>query len=119
LLFRKAGIIEKYGSGIQRITNAFSSYGLQEPVFEEFQNGFRVTVFNNSNYNTNGINEGLNSMLTAIIQNPGIQAKQLSDIFEARPLKTIERQIKSLTDKGYIERKGSKKTGGYYVLENN
>ena len=41
-----------------------------------------------------GLNEGLNSMLTAIIHNPGIQAKQLSDILGARPLKTIERQIK-------------------------
>ena len=89
-----------------------------KPVFEEFQNGFRVTVFNNSNNNTNGINEGLNSILTAIIQNPGIQAKQLSDILEARPLKTIERQIKSLTDKGHIERKGSKKTGGYWPVKN-
>jgi ATP-dependent DNA helicase RecG len=57
-------------------------------------------------------------MLTAIIQNPGKQAKQLSDILEARPLKTIERQIKSLTDKGYIERKGSKKTGGYWPVKN-
>lgn len=47
-------------------------------------------------------------MLTAIIHNPGIQAKQLSDILGARPLKTIERQIKSLTDKGHIERKGRK-----------
>ena len=114
-VFREAGIIEKYGSGIQRITKAFISYGLEEPVFEEFQNGFRVTVFNNTNTNINdasvneGLNEGLNSMLTAIIQNPAIQAKQLSNILEDRPLKTIERQIKSLTDKGYIERKGSKK----------
>ena len=118
-VFREAGIIEKYGSGIQRITNAFISYGLQEPVFEEFQNGFRVTVFNNTNTNINdaSVNEGLNSMLTAIIQNPAVQAKQLSNILEDRPLKTIERQIKSLTDKGYIERKGSKKTGGYYVVK--
>ena len=45
-VFRKAGIIEKYGSGIQRITKAFISYGLEEPVFQEFQNGFLVTVFN-------------------------------------------------------------------------
>ena len=48
-VFREAGIIEKYGSGIQRITNAFISYGLQEPVFQEFQNGFRVTIFNKTN----------------------------------------------------------------------
>lgn len=51
-LFREAGVIEKYGSGIQRITNAFVNYGLQEPVFEEFQNGFGVTVLNNAHVNT-------------------------------------------------------------------
>ena len=68
--------------------------------------------------NTEVVNEGLNSMLTAIIQNPGIQAKQLSNIFEDSHLKTIERQIKSLTDRGYIERKGSKKTDGYWLVKN-
>jgi predicted transcriptional regulator len=41
----------------------------------------------------------------------------MSNISEDRLLKTIERQIKGLTDKGYIERKGSKKTGGYYVVK--
>jgi ATP-dependent DNA helicase RecG len=35
-LFREAGIIEKYGSGIKRITNAFVNYGLTAPTFEAF-----------------------------------------------------------------------------------
>jgi ATP-dependent DNA helicase RecG len=45
-VFREAGMIEKYGSGIQRIKSAFVHHGLQVPIFEEFQKGFRVTVFN-------------------------------------------------------------------------
>jgi hypothetical protein len=33
------------------MTITFISYGLQEPAYEEFQNGFRVTVFNKTNKN--------------------------------------------------------------------
>ena len=34
-----------------------------------------------------------------------------------RPIKTIERQVKTLIEKKLIERRGSKKTGGYYCLK--
>ena len=37
-------MIEKYGSGIKRIQQQFIAYGLQPPVFENFQHGFRVVV---------------------------------------------------------------------------
>ncbi|MCF0054194.1 RNA-binding domain-containing protein [Dyadobacter sp. CY356] len=43
-IFKESGVIEKYGSGIKRIQNAFLSYGLEAPVFENFQHGFRVIV---------------------------------------------------------------------------
>lgn len=36
-------MIERYGSGIGRIKRACEQYGLPEPVFEESQQGFRVT----------------------------------------------------------------------------
>ncbi len=51
-----------------------------------------------------------------IIQKPGIQAKQIAIELANRPLKTIERQVKDLKERGYIERKGSRKTGGYYSI---
>ena len=44
-LFKEAGIIEQYGSGIQRIIESFRAYGLAMPVFENFQHGFRVIVY--------------------------------------------------------------------------
>ncbi len=55
-----------------------------------------------------GLNEGLKSLLAVIEKNPGIQAIQISDILD-RPIKTIERQIKNLSEKSLIERRGSKK----------
>ena len=44
-MFKEAGLIEKYGTGIQRVLNAFKSLGLPEPHFEEISGGFRVTVY--------------------------------------------------------------------------
>ena len=43
--FKAAGLIEKYGSGIRRILNAFKTYGLPAPRFEETSGGFMVTVY--------------------------------------------------------------------------
>ena len=62
-----------------------------------------------------GLNEGLKFLLRIIQENPGIQAKNLSPHLEDRPIKTIERQIKILVDKKLIERRGSRKTGGYFI----
>lgn len=47
-MFKEAGIIERYGSGITRIGAICEAYGGVIPKFEEFQHGFRVTLFKNS-----------------------------------------------------------------------
>ncbi|MFZ2634098.1 MAG: ATP-binding protein [Desulfosalsimonadaceae bacterium] len=44
-MFKEAGLIEKYGTGIRRVLTGFQNYGLPSPRFEEFSGGFRVTVF--------------------------------------------------------------------------
>lgn len=38
-------IIEAWGTGIPRIINRCKEYGLREPIFEEFGDGFRVAMF--------------------------------------------------------------------------
>ena len=83
--------------------------------FEAKMGGILVTVYRNDEL-SEGLNEGLSLLLNAIINNPGIQAKDLSALLEKRPIKTIDRQIAELTKRKLIERKGSKKTGGYYAL---
>ncbi|HKZ56819.1 MAG TPA: ATP-binding protein, partial [Thermodesulfovibrionales bacterium] len=44
-VFKAAGLIERYGSGINRILNAFKDYGLPPPEFKEMTPGFMVTVY--------------------------------------------------------------------------
>ncbi len=48
-----------------------------------------------------------------ISKNSGLSAVQVSQNLGV-PLRTVQRQIKELKDKNYIEYKG-KKTGGYYA----
>lgn len=43
-VFRELGLIEQWGSGIQRMTSACRAAGLDEPVFEEIGTHFRVTL---------------------------------------------------------------------------
>jgi len=43
-VFHELGLIEQWGSGIQRMIGACEQAGLREPVFEEIGGGFRVTI---------------------------------------------------------------------------
>lgn len=43
--FHYMHIIEAWGTGIPRIINRCKEYGLPDPIFEEFGNGFKVTMF--------------------------------------------------------------------------
>jgi predicted transcriptional regulator len=45
----------------------------------------------------------------------GLKAKDISQKLNNRPIKTIERQMNQLIKFGLVERKGSRKTGGYYL----
>jgi ATP-dependent DNA helicase RecG len=64
-----------------------------------------------------GLNEGLKTVLALIQQQPGIQAKDIAEQLN-RPIKTVERQLKALSDQHYIQRIGSRKTGGYHTIPN-
>ena len=43
--FHYMHIVEAWGTGIPRIINRCKEYGLPDPVFEEFGDGFKVTIF--------------------------------------------------------------------------
>lgn len=64
-----------------------------------------------------GLNGGLKSLLEIIRNNPGIKAKDATKLLGNRSISTVEKQIKELSNMGLIERRGSKKIGGYYVIE--
>jgi len=121
--------VEKWGTGIETMNALIKNAGLPEPVYEEIGSSFVVTfkkgVARKGGPSSGGLNEGLNeglseglkSLLDAVRGQPGIQAKDLVSILKGRPLKTIERQVKVLITRKLIERRGSRKTGGYHAIE--
>lgn len=113
------GYVERWGSGIQTMSRLMKEADLPEPVYEEIGSNF-VVIFNKASTikkTDEGSSEGLKSLYTAIMNNPGIQAKDLVSALDNRPLKTIERQIKKLTELDLIEHRGSRKTGGYWGIK--
>ena len=128
-LFREAGIIEKYGSGIKRITNAFIDYGLTVPVFEDFQNGFRVTVFDGSVLNKDNVTEDVTDKVTDKVTDNQMKILQLIQKNErittnelAIRLNISQRKIKvniaKLKEKELLLRVGSSKSG-YWKINTN
>lgn len=107
--FYLTGDIEKYGTGFKRIKAWLNEYPGISLNIEELSGFIRVTIGLLLN---EGLNEGLKSLFDIIKVNPGVQAKDIPQLLEGRPLKTIERQISELIKLRKIERRGSKKTGG-------
>jgi ATP-dependent DNA helicase RecG len=60
------------------------------------------------------LNEKQNRVLDFIAATPGVQTQIVIDQL-AIPRDTLNKILKVLTDRELIERRGSKKTGGYYV----
>ena len=116
--FIQLGRFDELGSGVLNVNRLMKEYaGEAAPQFIEgtvFKMFLPVPKIDGDGLNE-GINEGLKSVLKAIQNNPGIQANKISALLNNRPIKTIEKQIKALVEKGLIERKGSKKTGGYFI----
>jgi predicted HTH transcriptional regulator len=123
--FMQLGRVDELGSGVLNVTQFIKEYSdrstpefIEGPVFkmniplpqaksEILDEGLDEGL-------NKGLNEGLKSLIAAIASNPGIQAKALSILLNYRPIKTLERQIQNLNELGLIERRGSRKTGGYY-----
>ena len=119
-------LMEKRGSGLKRIcyeTKALESYKEdRKPVFKSSPSQF-MTIIYSMQYERGELNETLNETLSEILKetlnlirnNPGIRRIDLLDRTGLAPA-TISRHISVLIKKNLIERRGSKKTGGYYPL---
>ena len=125
--FKEVGLIERYGSGIMRIQKICHEYGVKEPFFEEWMQGFRVVLFKEEiskikndlqNDLQNDLEEILSErekiILEEIKQNPKITQNELSQIIGISP-KNIRIYIKKLKDKGFLKRIGADK-GGYWSI---
>jgi len=119
-IFKEAGEIEKYGSGIQRIINSFDNSNLKTPLFENFQHGFRVVVFSDLTEKVGEkvggkLTNNQQSILNMMHSSPYISANELSVKIGISSRK-IEENIKKLKEAGIIKRVGAAKGGHWEII---
>ena len=140
-IFSQMGLVEAWGSGIKRIFNAAEEYGLLKPIFQEFDNMFRVELFRNNSMamaekkfgeDSEKVRrkDGEDSEKTQIYELTDTQKriveflrsdKQLSAKKIAEQLglgsRSIEKNIKKLKTLGFLIRHGSPKNGYWEVTD--
>lgn len=120
-LLDKLGLIENYGTGIARTLNAYKGTG-RKPEFYDSENFF-IVYLPNLNYRDQ-INDQINELGLSILRTvsgiPGIKADRIHEILssedKAITLNMVRNSIKREL-RNYIELRGSRKTGGYYLKE--
>lgn len=135
--FLQLGRVDELGSGVLNVFRLVKEYaGKGQPVFIEgtvFCTEVPIPSKLIGEGLSEGINEGINEglsdfttreltdslilLLNAVSKHPGSKVRELSNLLNNKPIKTIERQVGQLIKKGLIERIGSKKTGGYFLVK--
>jgi len=124
--FREIGRADELGSGVRNLFKYYRSFSNTPPeliegdIFKIVIDISKITERDSVHIEESGegLSEELKLLFEVIKKNPGIQAKDIPPLLNNRPMKTIERQLKILKEKILIERRGSRKTGGYYLREN-
>lgn len=127
-IFKEAGIMEKYGSGIRRIVEAFRNSGLPAPRFREMGEGFMVTVFHGAPQKTpqeprgkgvvgglvGGLAESQKKICEAMRSNPSVSKTELAKLLGISAT-AIDKNISVLKRKSLIRRVGPD-TGGHWEV---
>ena len=129
--YYKAGFIESWGRGWQKICDGFTAAGLPKPTIESAQGGVLVT-FQRNNVNllnqnpidaqnvagkvTEKVTERQVVILEEIGKNTYITAQQLSDILGISLRKTKE-NLSKLKERGIIRRVGPDKGGHWEIIK--
>jgi len=120
-IFEMLEYIEAYGTGFKRIFDLYKKFNMK-PEIVVLPNFFRV-VMPNIKYNKNedvGLNVGLNELqnkIIAIIKNNCLVTQREIALELGVNIRTVERSVKELKEKGVLIKEGSKKKGKWLVIE--
>lgn len=132
-IFKEAGLIERYGSGIMLVRKICKEYGVVEPSFGEMANGFKVTLFKELIMNDYANNSLVVSdfivdvtkdvtkelrvvrILELIIQQPSITTTELAHHLNITN-RTVIRDLEALENQNKITRIGGRKNGYWEVI---
>ena len=119
-----SGVIEHWGRGLSLIFEECERAGLQQPKVTDERGVVRVTFSrpNLSGHRNDPINDPINllsdvekNVLQIVKEHPGISRINIIPIV-GKSEATVKRALKSLGEMGFVEYRGSNKTGGYFSL---
>lgn len=132
--FYKAGFIETWGRGINKIRQGLKSVGLPEPKIENHISGTLITIFrenvinsenvgnmsetNVGNMSETNLTERQRLILSAIKENPYITGKEMSETLSVTQ-RTIERDLAMLQKTGIIRHEGKVNAGKWVAMKGN
>ena len=120
---KELNLTEGRSTGIPTIQKELKMNGSPKATFEtDNERTFFLSIIPVHNGFINqdgGINGGINDDILSVLSNfEGLKSREIKTHFPNVSQRTIERAIKELKEIEMIEYKGSKKTGGYYIISN-
>ena len=119
-VFFKAGYIESWGRGTNKIIDACREAGLPEPIIEEEQGGFSITflkdIYTEEYLASLGLEKPLIKTLMFIKENRRITNAQYQNLFNVSKRKSTN-DLQYLVTENFIEKVGTRGRGTYYRLK--
>ena len=98
---KELGLIEQWGSGIQRMIADCGEMGLRPPDFTETGRSFRVTIITNLN-GSSLFDKADSHILRLLGANPdGLSTSELATILDVTG-RTVRNRMKPLVEKGFV-----------------
>lgn len=114
-----AGQSERWGTGTTRIVGLCRRQGLSEPEFAQWQGGFRVTFakdpYTPERLRAMGLSERQLQIIDFLRNTQSASIGDLHRLFPNLSLKTLQRDLHALLEKGLLRAFGEKK-GRRYAL---
>ncbi|MBP3208369.1 MAG: putative DNA binding domain-containing protein [Oscillospiraceae bacterium] len=118
--------IEQFGSGFKRIDSLCKDAGIRYS-YEISNNGFKFIIYRprtisdtvNVTYDVtygNALNFTEQAVFAVLRQNPEISREEIAERV-SKTVRTVQRALSALTEKGYIRRVGAKKNSTWEVLK--
>lgn len=116
-VFYKAGFIESWGRGTQRIIDNCVAEGLSVPMYE-YKMGFLYLTFSHERVNerVNELTDTEKAVYRLVANKPSVTQLELAAELRLT-VQYIRKIMKALKDKNYIERIGADKNGYWKIIE--
>ena len=116
----KAGYIDSWGRGVEKITTACKNAGLPEPIIEERTGGVAVELLKSPTSETlgnqlgNQLGNTKERILAEMKTNPKVSGAQLAELLKISTT-AVEKNIRQLREDGLIKRVGG--TRGHWEIK--